>query len=393
MKDSINLNVLRVAAFSDGATGGNPAGVVLGDTLPSDFEMQRLAQEVGYSETVFAAPQGDAWRVRYFSPEEEVAFCGHATIALGNALTAREGGGLFQLDLNSGRISVETKNDGSATLTSPPTHSAEADPDLVAAALALFGLKTADLDPALPPAQANAGNNHLILALRDRQRLAAMSYDLAEGAQLMRAHDLTTISLLWAETPRRFHSRNAFAIGGVAEDPATGAAAAALSGYLRDIGWPHEGEIDIVQGEDMGARSLLKAQFGATPGEGIRVSGTTRIIEPDTPKADGQATSPVTVLAPIKLAEGKTEADLLAASAVFQRDFVAHEPGILRRELVRKPDGTYLDIVQFRSHEDYQDVVKKEMESPVCAMFFSVMDLSDFDPDAEMDVYISLETH
>ena len=103
--------------------------------------------------------------------------------------------------------------------------------------------------------------------------------------------------------------------------------------------------------------------------------------------------SPVTVLAPIKLAEGKTEADLLAASAVFQRDFVAHEAGVLRRELVRKPDGTYLDIVQFRSHDDYLDVVKKEMESPVCATFFAVMDLSDFDPEAEMEVYVSLETH
>ncbi|MEP3278716.1 MAG: hypothetical protein ABJN26_25090 [Stappiaceae bacterium] len=102
--------------------------------------------------------------------------------------------------------------------------------------------------------------------------------------------------------------------------------------------------------------------------------------------------SPVTVLAPIKLAEGKTEADLLAASKTFQQDFVAHEPGVLRRELVRKPDGTYLDIVQFRSHEDYLDVVKKEMESPVCATFFAVMDLSDFDPDEEMDVNISLET-
>lgn len=65
---------------------------------------------------------------------------------------------------------------------------------------------------------------------------------------------------------------------------------------------------------------------------------------------------------------------------------------MLRRELVRKPGGTYLDIVQFRSRDDYLDVVKKEMESPVCAMFFSVMDLSDFDPEAEMDVFISLET-
>ncbi|AXI48556.1 hypothetical protein C1J03_22700 [Sulfitobacter sp. SK012] len=103
--------------------------------------------------------------------------------------------------------------------------------------------------------------------------------------------------------------------------------------------------------------------------------------------------SPVTILAPIKLAQGKTEANLLAASKTFQLDFVANEAGVLRRELVRKPDGTYLDIVQFRSHEDYLDVVKKEMESPICAAFFAVMDLSDFDPEAEMDVNLSLETY
>lgn len=278
MEDEPNRTVLRLAAFSDGRDGGNPAGVVIGDTLPPETEMQRLATEVGYSETVFAAPQDDGWRVRYFSPEGEVAFCGHATIALGSALAARRGQGLFQLDLNLGRISVEANGDGRATLTSPPTHSAPADPDVLQAGLALFDLKLSDLDPALPPACANAGNNHLILALNERSTLSAMSYDLAEGARLMRRNDLTTISLLWSETPRRFHSRNAFAIGGVIEDPATGAAAAALSGYLRDIGWPHGGGIDIMQGEDMGARSLLKTEIGSVPGAGIRVSGMTRII-------------------------------------------------------------------------------------------------------------------
>ncbi len=393
MKDTGTSNTLRVAAFSDGTQGGNPAGVMVGETLPPEAEMQRLAKEIGYSETVFAAPQADGWRVRFFSPKEEVAFCGHATIALGNALASREGPGLFQLDLNSGRISVETREDGSATLTSPPTHSAAADPELLKAALTLFNLDAADLDYALPPALANAGNNHLILTLHDRLTLAGMSYDLAKGVELMREYDLTTISLLWVETPRLFHSRNAFAIGGVTEDPATGAAAAALSGYLRDIEWPHDGEINIVQGEDMGARSLLKTEFSTIPGEGIRVSGATRIIKTETKPGNENIPSPVTILAPIKLAEGKTEADLLAASAIFQRDFVAHEPGVLRRELVRKPDGNYLDIVQFRSHDDYLDVVKKEMESPVCAMFFSVMDLSDFGPDDEMDVYVSLVTH
>ncbi len=73
------MDVQRIAAFSDGPVGGNPAGVVLCDALPPAERMQAVAAEVGYSETAFAAPVGDDWRVRYFAPAIEVPFCGHAT--------------------------------------------------------------------------------------------------------------------------------------------------------------------------------------------------------------------------------------------------------------------------------------------------------------------------
>ena len=56
----------KIAAFSDGPVGGNPAGVWTGDALPPPAEMQRIAAGVGFSETAFAAPQGSGdWRVRY----------------------------------------------------------------------------------------------------------------------------------------------------------------------------------------------------------------------------------------------------------------------------------------------------------------------------------------
>lgn len=276
------MDVLRISAFSDGNSGGNPAGVSITGELPDPATMQALAHEVGFSETAFAAPDGESWRVRYFSPETEVPFCGHATIALGAALALQNGDGTFALNLNDADITVEGRNDGStiaAALQSPPTQSAAADPDLVTAALALFGYAQDDLDPRLPPARAEAGASHLVLALTDRAKLAAMSYDLDAGRDLMRQHGLVTISLVHAETPRLFHARNPFASGGVYEDPATGAAAAALAGYLRDLEWPHGGAIDIVQGEDMGARSRLKAEITDEPGASIRVSGTARIMQ------------------------------------------------------------------------------------------------------------------
>ena len=54
------MEVLKIAAFSDGEAGGNPAGVVIRETLPSATVMQQVAADVGFSETAFAAPQGKA---------------------------------------------------------------------------------------------------------------------------------------------------------------------------------------------------------------------------------------------------------------------------------------------------------------------------------------------
>jgi PhzF family phenazine biosynthesis protein len=276
-----STEVLRISAFSDGDQGGNPAGVWIGDALPPDSEMQRMAHAVGFSETAFAARSGEGFRVRYFSPEAEVAFCGHATIALGAALARQFGDGVYPLALNQASITVEGKRGGALTaaaLQSPPTRSQAADPQLVTAALDLFGYSEADLDPRIPPGLAHAGNDHLVLALASRDLLSAMRYDLEAGRVLMQAHGLVTIVLVWAESARLFHTRNPFAFGGVYEDPATGAGTAALAGYLRDLGWPHGGAIDVVQGEDMGMRSRLQASIGDAPGSSIRVAGTARFM-------------------------------------------------------------------------------------------------------------------
>jgi PhzF family phenazine biosynthesis protein len=282
------MTVQRISAFADGDRGGNPAGVVIGDTLPSPDRMQAIAAEVGFSETAFAMPVPEGWRVRYFSPETEVPFCGHATIALGAALAGREGDGVFTLQLNNDTITVEGTRKGAgiaAALQSPATKSTPAAPELGDAAFALFGYAREDLDPRIPAAIAEAGATHLVIGLNNREALRRMSYDLDDGRIFMREAGLVTISLVYAETEKLFHVRNPFASGGVLEDPATGAAAAALGGYLRDLNWPgvagSGGEISIVQGEDMGMRSLLTVDIPAEPGTSIRVSGAARVMGED----------------------------------------------------------------------------------------------------------------
>lgn len=272
------MQVERIAAFALGNQGGNPAGVVIGDSLPDRDEMQRVAREVGYSETAFAARDGDGWQVRYFAPESEVPFCGHATIALGCALGQRFGAGRYDLHLSQARISVEAEQSPQgwrATLTSPPTWSKPMPTALLATLLGHFALTDADLDASLPPHLAHGGATHAVLALASRARLAAMAYDFAPVQALMQREGLTTISLIYREDADTFVARNAFAVGGVVEDPATGAAAAALGGLLVDLG-RGAGSFTIRQGEDMGAPSLLHVTVTGQRGASVRVSGAAR---------------------------------------------------------------------------------------------------------------------
>jgi PhzF family phenazine biosynthesis protein len=282
--------LLRLAAFTTDPSGGNPAGVWIGEVLPGDAEMQRIAAEVGYSETAFLVPDGSGhpgrFRVRYFSPLAEVPFCGHATIASGVALAERglaapperegEPSGIV-MTTNGGPVAISTAADEDgrvrATLTTLATWVREPEPELLATALALLGWRDDALDPALPPAVGFAGAKHLILAARELDRLARLEYPFEALQALMQEHDLTTIQLVWRESPDRFRARDPFPVGGVVEDPATGAAAAAFGAYLRARGEiTPPASFEILQGVEMGRPSRL--EVSVMPGEeGVRVSG------------------------------------------------------------------------------------------------------------------------
>lgn len=278
------MNIQRIAAFSQGTEGGNPAGIVLLEQAESTQSMARVAAQIGYSETAFAVKQDishETWRVRYFSPESEVPFCGHATIALGAALGREYGSGSYSLILNKAQITVSAENSSKgviATLTSPPTKSRVITAIERQDVMALFNLADSDLDKRIEPAFIHGGANHVVLPLKSREALAAMDYDLDAGRTVMRKHDLVTVMMVYIQDERTFVVRNAFASGGVFEDPATGAAAAAFAGYLRDCEWPHAGSLTIRQGEDMGSPSLINVSLSNKVGSPVRVSGSVRDI-------------------------------------------------------------------------------------------------------------------
>jgi PhzF family phenazine biosynthesis protein len=274
------MEISRYVAFSTDPRGGNPAGVVLDASGADDAAMLATAAEVGYSETAFVREACDgSLDVRYFSPLAEVPFCGHATIATAVAHAERHGTGRLLLRTAAGLVTVTTDRaaDGTlvATLVSVAPRTVPLDEADLAELLAILGWSAGDLDPALPPRVAFAGAWHPVIAAVTRDRLADLDYDMPALTALMARRDWTTIDLLWRESPTVFHARNPFPPGGVTEDPATGAAAAAFGGYLRELGLaPVPATLTIHQGADMGRPSTITVTVPADPDSGIGVTGT-----------------------------------------------------------------------------------------------------------------------
>jgi predicted PhzF superfamily epimerase YddE/YHI9 len=244
--------------------------------------MQRIAADVGYSESAFLAPDGSGapgrLRVRYFSPAKEIAFCGHATIASGVALADEAGRRPSSCAPTTGTVDVDVERaaDGrfQATLTSvePWVRTCRLTCSRACWSSSAGG-RTSSIQPCHRPSHSPA------CAIRSSpcatcRRSRRLDYDFESMRRLMLEHDLTTLQLLWREAALRFRARDPFAAGGVVEDPATGAAAAALGAYLRERGEvTAPATFEISQGVEMGRPSLLTVSIVADDPR-IRVSGT-----------------------------------------------------------------------------------------------------------------------
>ncbi|BDI22870.1 PhzF family phenazine biosynthesis protein [Herbiconiux sp. L3-i23] len=279
---SAEPEVLRYAAFAAEPGGGNPAGIVLDASSMTDADMQATAAEVGFAETAFVTGRSDdaepRFALRYFSPIAEVPFCGHATVATAVALAEREGDGTFHFDTAVGEVVIHTGQpfpDGPivATFTSVDPEVRPLDPAVLTRLLSLLGLEEDALDTDYPVKVAYAGNRHPIVVLADETVFDGFTFDAASMRALMDEQGWSgTVTVLRALDDARFEARNLFPVGTMTEDPATGSAAAALGGYLRDLGLVEApATVTILQGRHVGRPSSLLVDIPAIGG--IRVSG------------------------------------------------------------------------------------------------------------------------
>jgi trans-2,3-dihydro-3-hydroxyanthranilate isomerase len=275
------VDFLQIDVFTDKPFQGNPLAVFADGAQLTAKQMQAVASEMNLSETTFVTDAADStYRVRIFTPREELAFAGHPTIGTafallhlgrieGDELVQESGLGRTALTRSGGLMWFERPGGSEADLgeTDPQ---AEAD---LATALGIeraeLGLEARELGRAgrLYPAFADAGLRQLMVPVRDLDALGRCVPPAGLGIESLGAYCFT------ATGAGRIRARGLWPGVGVTEDPATGSAAAALGLYLAErIG---SIEFEIVQGVELGRRSLILVR--AAPPT-VRVGGSCRVV-------------------------------------------------------------------------------------------------------------------
>jgi PhzF family phenazine biosynthesis protein len=266
-----NIQVYHVDAFTTEKFGGNPAGVVLNAEQLTEAEMQKIAGELRLPESAFLLPSEVPdidFRVRFFTPTEEINFCGHATVGLAWLLATEHGYGErdgITIETNIGKIPIQWKRENGEitavemTQITPQTKDFEIALEELSK---LTGLSVEDLDPAYPIKLANTGNWHLLVPVKNQTAIDAAEPDLGALGKHNKANEISTTHLFTFNTEKEhdIYTRDFAAGVGIPEDPVTGAANGALAGYLfleKIISQTEITQLKIAQGDALGRPGTL----------------------------------------------------------------------------------------------------------------------------------------
>ncbi|HNX59934.1 MAG TPA: PhzF family phenazine biosynthesis protein [Spirochaetota bacterium] len=259
----------KIDAFTDGRSCGNPAGAVYADTDITDGEMQRIAYELrGFvSETVFVFPPDDGthdYRLRYFSCEREVPFCGHGTIAVMYDLLSRDASAsqFVRISTMKGILTVENRiaDENAVYIAAPEPAYFDNGFDTEELACAM-NLSPDRISASRPVTMVNAGQNVLIIPLETIDDVTGASPDYETIRAHCLAHNAEVINIWTPDTQHRanrYRTRVFAPTFGYLEDPATGSGNAALAYHLKQSGEWDGTPFSIEQGADRVNPNIIK---------------------------------------------------------------------------------------------------------------------------------------
>ncbi|RJF71382.1 PhzF family phenazine biosynthesis isomerase [Deinococcus cavernae] len=257
----------EVSAFTDTPGQGNQAGVVLDAASLTDAEMQALAAFVGAPETVFVTRlDAGLVQVRYFTPTQEVEFCGHATVALGLML-AQAGlwpGAAVTLETLAGRIPLRQACEAGVPkqiwMTQRQPEFRPLGREWRAELAEALGIDERMIHRGLPLAAASTGLWSAFVPLLDALILDGLEPDFPAIAQLSEALGVGSVYAYAPMGVNRFAARDFAPLLGIPEDPVTGSAAGALMALLAA-----EGRLPVKQNRAVGV--IYQGHGLGTPGE------------------------------------------------------------------------------------------------------------------------------
>jgi PhzF family phenazine biosynthesis protein len=251
--------VYKMSAFSDGDKGGNPAGVMFNTDHLTESDMLSIAAEVGYSETAFVMQSNIAdFKVRFFTPVDEVDLCGHATIATFNLMR----------DLNmitTGEYTQETKAGVLRVIVSESTVVMEQNNpryfEEIPSEELLPCFQQNNFLTELPAMVVSTGLKDIMLPVSSLETLHLLTPDLDRISALSKKYNVTGIHAFCFETisDRDVHARNFAPLYGIDEESATGTSNGAMIGYIHKFcNEQFKTEMEIEQGHCMNLPSSIK---------------------------------------------------------------------------------------------------------------------------------------
>jgi len=219
----VNMKIYQVDAFADRVFGGNPAAVVPLESWIDDAILQSIAQENNLAETAFIVPKGQDWELRWFTPNSEVALCGHATLGSAHVIFKHLGfaGKVVHFHTRySGILSVEKM--GSDLLMSFPAVEVKPSDNKEKVESAL-GCTISDLQIGYY----SEDESDYVAVVDSEQELAAVEPDMRKTAAL----DGRGVIVTAKGDTHDFVSRYFAPSFGVDEDPVTGSAHCLLAPY------------------------------------------------------------------------------------------------------------------------------------------------------------------
>jgi PhzF family phenazine biosynthesis protein len=223
----MKIKTFLVDSFTDEAFKGNPAGVCLLDEKISEELMQNIAMEVNAAETAFVVKSGEnKFSIRYYSPQVEIPFCGHATVASAKVLFEKFNHEKVEFTTHHGLNLSASKYDDKLRMIFPVFENIPFSSDKI-----LDGLQIASCEDV----KYCKDNQDLVVRVRDKETLQSISPDfnkLKAASSEFRGVCVTAPS---KDDDYDFYSRFFAPAVGINEDPVTGSAHSVLAKYWSDI--------------------------------------------------------------------------------------------------------------------------------------------------------------